>query len=387
MRLAVQQPIRMGLVNPNPHMRENLDIDKNPVEDGFQIELTLNFMPATTNITDPFGAGSAAYNLAGNNANSNLAASGSMIQLSDIINATNRAAQTAANDARLGPQGVATQNNLLTNAQNESAGLLDPQTEQMLQQGIAAGGNASGMGVDSANLAASYRRALGQTINSTEQQGQTNYLNLLSANPSAPIYDMSGQLVNPQTYAGVANSQANLAAGGGSGGGGGGRVGGGNPVGNTPAQNNNVPSGGGYAGPSGNQGSTSVNGQPVTGGVQYNPDGSVNYNTPWTYQTANAGTGNGASLVWSGQDWTGLFGDPNAGSGSGGDVSGGLTLNPNTGIYDYGSGYTGNYAGGTGTTGNLGDLGLGTWYQPTTPDYSGGGGSSNYGNLGDYYGP
>src|ERR1019366_9424518 len=151
-------------------------------------------MPATTSITDPFGAGSAAYNLAGNNANSNLAASGSMIQLADIINATNQAAQQSANAGRLGPQGVATQNSLLTNAQNQAQGLLDPQTEQMLQQGIGAGGNASGMGVDSANLAASYRRALGQTINSTEQQGQTNYLNLLSACPSAAVHAMSGQL-------------------------------------------------------------------------------------------------------------------------------------------------------------------------------------------------
>lgn len=169
-----------------------------------------------------------------------------MVQLADIINATNQAAQQSANAGRLGPQGVATQNSLLTDAQNEAQGLLDPQTEQMLQQGIAAQGNASGMGVDSANLAASYRRALGQTINSTEQQGQTNYLALLAANPSAPIYDMSGQLVSPATYASTAAANMPAATTGATGGGG--RIGGGNPLTPTAAQSNTVPYGGGYAG-------------------------------------------------------------------------------------------------------------------------------------------
>ena len=324
-------------------------------------------MPATTNITDPFGAGSAAYNLAGNNANSNLAASGSMIQLSDIINATNRAAQTAANNTRLGPQGVATQNNLLTNAQKESAGLLDPQTEQMLQQGIAAGGNASGMGVDSANLAASYRRALGQTINSTEQQGQTNYLDLLAANPSAPIYDMSGQLVTPATYASTAAANMPAATTGATGGGG--SIGGGNPLTPTAAQSNTVPYGGGYAGiattpsglapgipiattPSGlapgipsdyNAGGSSVFGTTSNGYDMFDPSGLFSgYGSMPNYSTSGA--------------------DPIAAALGIGTSGGGLTLNPNTGIYDYGSGYTGSYGGDTGTTGNLGDLGFGDYY-------------------------
>ena len=296
-------------------------------------------MPAaTTNTADPYGLGSSAYNLAGNTAASNLAGSGSMIQLADIINATNRAAQTAANNSRLGDAGVATQNNLLTNAQNESQGLLDPQTEQMLQQGIAAQGNASGMGVDSANLAASYRRALGQTINSTEQQAQTNYLALLAANPSAPIYDMSGQLVSPQTYSNTAANQAALAASGGGGASGGGRVGGGNPLTPTAAQANNVPSGGGYAG-AGNSAGTWVN-APV-GYQQWQQTGDasgIDYSNPFIYTSPSGST----------LDWTGL---------SAGDV----------GLGDIGSpAYTGT------TTGNLGDFGFGDWYQPTAPqqDYS-----------------
>ena len=278
-----------------------------------------------TNYTDPFGAGSAAYNLAGNTAQSNLAGSGSMVQLSDIINATNQAAQQSANAGRLGPQGVATQNSLLTNAQNQAQGLLDPQTEQMLQQGIAAQGNASGMGVDSANLAASYRRALGQTINSTEQQGQSNYLGLLAANPSAPIYDMSGNLVSPQTYASTANNQAALAASGGGAATGGGRIGGGSPLTPTAAQSNTVPSGGGYAGGAGQYAATPIG---YTGDTS-----TIDYSNPFTYTSPSGST----------LDWTGL---------SAGDVGLGGISDP---------AYTGT------TTGNLGGLGLGDWYQPTTP--------------------
>jgi hypothetical protein len=193
------------------------------------------------NYSNPFGPGSAAYNLAGNTANSNLAGMGSMIQVSDIINAQNEAQQKILNDARLGPQGVDTQNALLDNANREAKGLLDSSTEQMLQQGIAAEGNASGMGVDSANLASAYRRALGLDINTTEQQGQTNYLGLLAANPSAPLYDMSGELVSPALYEKTAADQANAQAGGGgtaAGGGGSRIVGGANPVGRSPAEAN-----------------------------------------------------------------------------------------------------------------------------------------------------
>jgi hypothetical protein len=189
---------------------------------------------------NPFGPGSSAYNLAGNTAQSNLAGAGSMVELSNIINAQNESQQQMLNNARLGPQGVATQANLLNNAEKESQGLLDPSTEQMLQQGIAAMGESSGMGVDSANLASAYRRALGLDINTTEQQGQTNYLGLLAANPSAPLYDMSGQLVSPATYAQTAESQAALQAANNTGTGGGGAriVGGSNPAGRTAAESN-----------------------------------------------------------------------------------------------------------------------------------------------------
>ena len=164
----------------------------------------------TAQYQDPFGVTGDAYNTASNTALSNLGALGYNVQLSNTINAQNQAMQQQANASRLGPQGQQTQQNLLDVAQNQSQGLLDPATEQMLQAGIAANGMASGMGVDSPNLASAYRRALGQDISTTEAQGQSNYLALLAANPSAPIYDMSGQLVSPQTYSTTAQSQAAL---------------------------------------------------------------------------------------------------------------------------------------------------------------------------------
>lgn len=130
--------------------------------------------------------------------------------VSDWVNATNRAAQQAANASRLGPQGQQIQQNLMTNAERASAGLLDPQTEQMLRSGIAASGQYRGFGVDSPALAAAYRRALGQDITGTEQLGQQNYLQLLAANPSAPIYDAGNMVITPSQYAQAVLGQAGL---------------------------------------------------------------------------------------------------------------------------------------------------------------------------------
>ena len=333
-------------------------------------------MPTAADITNPYGVGSSAYNLAGNTANSNLAASGSMIQLADIINATNRAAQTAANNARLGPQGVDTQNTLLTNAQQEAQGLLDPQTEQMLQQGIAAQGNASGMGVDSANLAAAYRRALGQTINTTEQQGQSNYLALLAANPSAPIYDMSGQLVSPATYASTA--AANLpSTGTGGGGGGGTRIGGGNPVGATPAQNNNVPYGGGYPGGAGQYSTAPTSVLDSLYASSYIPGGSSPFglistgggNTVDMFDPL-AGSAAGLPTYGTMPDYSQPGTDPIAaalGMGPSG-LPANTVYSPTTDTYDY-------------------TYGVPSYYSSSGPSYYSGGGGGDYSDLGDYYGP
>lgn len=219
-----------------------------------------NYNAANANTT-----GTLAYSAAKNAAQSNLAATPYNVQLADIINATNRAAQQASNAGRLGPQGQQIQSNLLGNLEKQSAGLLDPQTEAMMRGSIAQGGQASGMGVDSANLAAAYRRALGQTIEKTQGQAQQGYLGLLAANPGAPIYNMGETIMSPATYGSIANAeasrnlQAQLAqqelaykyAALNSGGGGGGRGGGGGGYVPSAAQYNSIPAGTSFGGSGG----------------------------------------------------------------------------------------------------------------------------------------
>lgn len=117
------------------------------------------------------------------------------------VNAQNRQAQTQANQARLGTAGVALQSTLLGNAQRKASGLLDPETEQMLRQGIAASGVSSGMGVDSANLASAYRRALGLDINAIQGQALNEYSQLTADNPGAQVVGVQSFLTQPATQA------------------------------------------------------------------------------------------------------------------------------------------------------------------------------------------
>lgn len=157
---------------------------------------------------DPYGMGGQAAEIPSTTAQSNLAAAGYNAQLADIINQTNVSAQQGANAARLGPAGQAIQGQLLTNIGRNAAGLLDPQTERMLQARIAASGIGHGMGVDSPSLASAYTRGLGTNINALEQQALDSYLKLLSGNPGAPVYSPSQQLTPPGTMASAANAQA-----------------------------------------------------------------------------------------------------------------------------------------------------------------------------------
>lgn len=143
-------------------------------------------------------------------AQSNLAASPYNVQLADIINATNRAAQQAANAARLGPGGEQVQANILGNLQRTSAGLLDPATEAMLQSGIAQSYGGRGFGVDSPALASAYRRALGKTLEETQAGAAKQYEDLLAVNPAAPVYNAGELVMSPQTYTGAAEEQARL---------------------------------------------------------------------------------------------------------------------------------------------------------------------------------
>lgn len=161
------------------------------------------------NYTDPFRSGGAAAAVPTEAARASARAMPYNVSLVESINAVNRAAQEAASAARLGPTGQEIKETALGNISRSAAGLLDPQTEAMLQSGIAQYGAASGMGVDSANLAAAYRRALGRTIEEQQAGAESRYLAMLAGEPVAPVFtDWSSMMYSPSAYAATAESEA-----------------------------------------------------------------------------------------------------------------------------------------------------------------------------------
>ena len=214
------------------------------------------------------------------------------------VNAQNRALQTQANQNRLGPSGVALQSTLLGNTQRKASGLLDPEIEQMLQQGIASSGVSRGMGVDSANLASAYRRALGLNINTIQEQALSDYSQLTADNPGAPVVGAQNFLTQPTT----ATASGGAALRGGSGGGGGGAA----PT--TPA----VDPFGGYGGTAASALGGSFNPYTDVSGVysppadaasqNVNPFATNDYGIQNYWPAATAGGGN------SYQDWADTFG-------------------------------------------------------------------------------
>lgn len=262
--------------------------------------------PISNALTNP-------YELATNVDQSNLAASPYMSQLSTLVNSLNQSAQQTANMSRIpGEAGLEQQSSDDISA--ELAGQLNPGTVSTIQDSMAQLYGGNGFGADNAATSAAAERAMGLTAEGQVQTGETNLSAAAARNPAAPIYDASGLLVTPNQY--LAAQQSSAA---GSGGGGGVQyAGGGGGGAQNPTQGTQNFGGGSYVNPTtGASGITAVDGQTVTNGVQYNADGSVNYNTPWTYQTPDAGTGTGATLVWSGQDWTDMFGNPTAQGDSG----------------------------------------------------------------------
>jgi hypothetical protein len=166
-------------------------------------------------LTDSFGDGGAyrpsttsnAYNLPSDTARSNLAASPFNVELSDLVNATNRAAQSAANASRLGPAGQAVQSQILGNIGAGARGELSPGAVSMMAQGAAERGIRGGFGSDSPNINASYLRALGLTSEDLQAKAAQQYGALLGENPSAPIYSPSTGFISPSQYASVASAQ------------------------------------------------------------------------------------------------------------------------------------------------------------------------------------
>ena len=162
--------------------------------------------PPSPTYVDPFSTGGSASQVGPNVSESNLASASGNTRLANLVNAVNQASQQAANAGRLGPQGEQIQANSLTNIERASAGLLDPQTESMLRAGI--NENFGGGAVDSPALAAAYRRETGKTIEETEADAEKRYINMLAANPSAPVFDMGNLMVDPSVYASSASAEA-----------------------------------------------------------------------------------------------------------------------------------------------------------------------------------
>jgi hypothetical protein len=298
-------------------------------------------------------------------------------------------------------------------AQNQMGGQLNPQDLANAQTWAAQRGVASGTGFGSPNNMAAYQQFLGLSAQQLEQQGLTNYQGLLAGAPRTTNTSGSQTIDNnvlaaeyaaaPDPYAAamanLAAQQAGLAGGAG--------AGVGTHIGTGAGTGSGTGAGTGAGGQSAYQAAQSAaaaHGMGTTaGGAGTAPSawsmgtGPAGGAPPISGGTAAGGQGTGISggsnQVTSGQSGVAgarsvdeflaqlgidssqmsqddidalayMFGWEGAGGGGGGPA-----LNPETGLYDYGSGYTGGYGGGTGTTGNLGGLGFGNWY---SGGYSGG---------------
>lgn len=169
--------------------------------------------------------------------------------ISDLVNNINRAAQGAANTARI-PGAAALEAKSAANIGEELAGQVPTDVTNLLAQQAAERG--FGRGVPGGpNTNAAYLRLLGLTSIGQEQAGQQNLTGAYARNPAAPIFDPTTQILTPfqgaqlnlgyQTEADrAAEAQRALdiqaARGGGGGGGGGYGYGGGGGGGGSPFQ-------------------------------------------------------------------------------------------------------------------------------------------------------
>ena len=263
------------------------------------------------------GAGSLASQLGTLTAQGNLNALPYDQQLSSVINQTNQLAQQQANNSRIpGEAGLEQQSSDDISAQ--LAGNLAPGTVSGIQDSMAQRYGSAGFGEDSAAISAAAERAMGLTAEQQVAAGQSGLTAATARNPSAPIFDMSNLMVSPGQYSQTAMQEAALrqaaarnSAGGGTGGTG--------AVGTTTAPRitgAQGPASGGNTAATGGTGRSGTGGGNVgltgsTGAVPTLPDGSPDYTQPFNYTTPG-----GSSLVWTGQDWSSLFGDPYSSTGT-----------------------------------------------------------------------
>lgn len=203
--------------------------------------------------TGTSGYGADPNTLGTDSASSNLASSPYTIPLTDLVNATNQAAQQSALGGRI-PGAPALEAQSSQNIQADLAGQLTPAEQAFMQNNVAAGGAAGGFGVDSPNLSSSYavQNLLG--MQNRRLQGQQELSAAYARNPIAPVVGMQNYLVDPGLYASTAHNQAALALSANRGSAGGG--GGGGGVRTAAAYNSGsaVPYGGGYPGAGGGGG-------------------------------------------------------------------------------------------------------------------------------------
>ncbi len=241
--------------------------------------------------------------------------------LTDMINQLNLKAQQTANAGRI-PGGAGLEAQSSGNIGSLLSGNIPADVVRNLTQSAAERGIAMGSpGSDNSNSA--LLRSLGLTSLDLQGEGQ-KYLSAADArNPGAPIFDPTSQLLTPYQAGNLNNQNARLQLEWWNAlhGGGGGRTGGGGGGGHTVGDTSALPSW--FSG--------------LTGGT---PSPQAPVSMPGGTGTTTTSTLGGSSYTPTGQDWTGLFGDPFAQSpiplDPGGELSGGAPF----GTIDNGSSST-----------------------------------------------
>lgn len=184
----------------------------------------------TVGATTPTGAATTTANY-----NTGKTSTANVQSISDLVNSINRAAQGAANTARI-PGAAGLEAKSSANIGQELAGQVPTDVTNLLAQQAAERGFGGGT-PGGPNTNAAYLRLLGLTSIGQEKSGQQDLTGAYSRNPAAPIFDPTTQILTPfqgaqlnlgyQTEADrAAEAQRRLdieaARGGGGGGGGGG---------------------------------------------------------------------------------------------------------------------------------------------------------------------
>jgi hypothetical protein len=240
-------------------------------------------------------------------------------------------------------------------AQNQMAGQLNPQDLANAQQWSAERGVGTGTGFGSPNNMAAYQQFLGLSAQKLEQQGLTNYEGLLAGAPRTT--DTTGTQTTdnnvlkaeyaaaPDPYAAAMANLAAQRAGMAGGAGSGVSQGSGTAAALRAAQQAAALAGmgGGNAGAGGSTDNVSS-----LGGGSFGVFG--NMGQDWENLFSDQGSSSWQQMGYPSEQAyndaidASIFGWDTA-DGGGGSGGAGPTLNPDTGIYDYGSGYTGGYGG------------------------------------------